>query len=96
MVKTSSFVGSIGERAVNCIEVDGKVEEFGFPTSMEMMPGLLSSGMRLLAVATEKHSALANHQILHEPVRSKESDLLGLGILVFKSIHPIRTCRSTP
>lgn len=63
MVRISSFVGSVGERAVSWIEVNGKVEEFGFPASMEIRPGLLSSGMRLLTVTAKKRSASTNHQI---------------------------------
>ena len=43
------------------MEVNGKVEEFGFPASMEIMPGLFSNGMRLLTVTTEKLSAFTNH-----------------------------------
>ena len=66
MVKISSFVGSVGERAVSWIEVNGKVEEFGFPASMEMRPGLLSNGRRLLTVTTKEISAFTNHQT-HEP-----------------------------
>jgi hypothetical protein len=54
MVNTSSFVGSVGERAVSWMEVKGKVKEFGFPASMEMRPGVFSSGIRLLTVWHQK------------------------------------------
>lgn len=65
MVKTSSFPGSVGERAVNWIEVNGKVEEFGFPASKEMIPGVFSNGMRDLTVTAKKPSASTNPEI-HE------------------------------
>jgi hypothetical protein len=54
MVKISSFVESVGERAVSWIEVKGKVEEFGFPASIEIRPGVFSNGMRDLTVHHEE------------------------------------------
>ena len=65
MVKTSSFVGSVGERAVNWIEVNGKVEEFGCPARKEIRPGVFSNGMRDLTGTANKLSASTNPKI-HE------------------------------
>ena len=59
MVKICSFVGSVGERAVNWIEVNGKVEEFGFPANMEMRPGVFSNGIRLLTVIAKNRTTYA-------------------------------------
>ena len=74
MVKISSFEGSVGERAVSWIEVNGKVEELGFPASMEIRPGLLSNGMRLLTVTAKKCSASTDCQT-HDLDQIKEKRL---------------------
>ena len=78
MVKISSFPGSVGERAVNWIEVKGKVDAFGFPASMEMRPGVFSNGMRIRTAPRDRMIRRLVHQF-------EERYSLGLGILVFET-----------
>lgn len=47
MFRTTSLLGSAGERAVKFIDVNGKVDAFGFPARREMRPGVDSRGKRL-------------------------------------------------
>lgn len=44
------------------MDVNGKVEEFGFPASNEMRPGVFSNGMRLLTATTKNRSAFTIYQ----------------------------------
>ena len=55
-----SLPGSVGDRDVSCIDVKGKVDEFGFPAKRDISPGVASKGKRLRTYIVHQYVDLKN------------------------------------